>query len=69
MFTAPVYKGPCAELILNFPQNQITQLVPGLGKLKTISQEKATLMRRHEFGWESFWDSNAEFSCLKLTVE
>jgi len=42
---------------------------PDLRKLWTISQETSGLMWRNDFGWETFWDSNPESSCLKLTLD
>ena len=42
---------------------------PDLSKLRTISQEAIGRMRGRNFGWKDFWDSNPEWSCLKLTLD
>jgi hypothetical protein len=40
-----------------------------MGKLRTIAQEEIGLLRGHNFGWKAFWDSNPDWSCLKLKLD
>jgi len=51
--------------------NEFTVAVedPDLGKMRNISQETTGLMWGHDFGWKTFWNSNPESSCLKLTID
>jgi len=38
----------------------------GVDKLRNIAQKAVGLMRGHKFGWRTFWDSNPDWSCLRL---
>jgi hypothetical protein len=40
-----------------------------MDKLRTIAQEEIGLLRGHNFGWKAFWDSNPDWSCLKLKLD
>jgi len=42
---------------------------PDVDKLRTTPQKSIGLMRGHNFGWKAFWDSNPEWSCLKLMID
>ena len=42
---------------------------PDVGKLRTVAHEAIGVMRGRDFGWKAFWDSNPEWSCLKLTLD
>jgi hypothetical protein len=35
-------------------------------KLRTILQEAVGLLKWHNFGWKAFWDSDPDWSYLKL---
>jgi len=38
-------------------------------KVRTIAQEAIGLVRGRNSGWKALWDSNPEWSCLKLTLD
>ena len=42
---------------------------PGVGKLRAIAQLAIGLMWGRKFCWKAFWDSNTEWSRLKLTLD
>jgi len=40
-----------------------------VGKLRTTDHEAKGLVTGYNVGWQAFWVSNPEWSCLKLTLD